>query len=48
MIIQPPYFMENPDWYYWDEEEFRYKLTDAATEKARASYAEYYEIIEED
>ena len=37
-----PYFMGNKDWYYYDEEEEIYKLTDKATEKARQSYIEAY------
>lgn len=37
-----PYFMKNPDWYYFDEDEFCYKLTDKATEKAKESFREFY------
>ena len=37
-----PYFMENKEWYYYDDEEEIYKLTDKATEKAKQSYNEYY------
>ena len=42
MIVPEPYFMKNNDWYYFDEDEFVYKLTDKATEEAKKSYAEYY------
>lgn len=37
-----PYFMENKEWYYYDEEEEIFKLTDKATEKAKQSYYEFY------
>lgn len=37
-----PYFMTNKDWYYYDEEEFKYKLTDKAPPKAVESYNEFY------
>ena len=46
IINEQPYFMENPDWYWFDEDEFRYVLTDKATEKAKKSYDEYYAILE--
>lgn len=38
-----PYFMSNSEWYYFDSEKWRYVLTDKAPEKARESYAEFYE-----
>lgn len=38
-----PYFMTNEDWYYHDEEEFKYKLTNQAPQKAIDSYNEFYE-----
>ena len=41
-ITERPYFMTDPEWYYFDEEEFRYKLTDKAPEKAIRSYGEFY------
>lgn len=37
-----PYFMENKEWYYYDEKEEIYKLTNKATKKAKQSYYEYY------
>lgn len=40
--IGAPYFITNEDWYYYDEEEEMYKLTDKATEKAKQSYYEFY------
>lgn len=42
-----PYFMENPDWYYFDENEWCYKLTDAAPPDAVDSYREFYDNTEE-
>lgn len=45
MTTDKPYFMTNEEWYYFDEEEFKYKLTDKATEEARKSYEEYYELL---
>jgi len=44
LIMQlEPYFMSNPEWYYFDEKEWMYKLTEKAPEKARESYKEFYE-----
>lgn len=37
-----PYFMENKEWYYHDEEEFKYKLTDKAPLEAIESYNAFY------
>ena len=37
-----PYFMENDDWYYFDEKEWKFRLTKQAPEKARTSYYEFY------
>lgn len=45
--LNEPYFMSNPDWYYFDETEFRYKLTDKAPEKAIDSYNEFYNLLED-
>ena len=38
-----PYFMQNKVWYYFDEENFCYKLTDKAPPKAIESYKEFYD-----
>lgn len=43
MTQERPYFMTNPEWYKFDEEEFRYVLTDKAPRKAVKSYKEFYE-----
>ena len=39
---EKPYFMENKAWYYFDEEEWCYKLTDMAPKEAKESYEEFY------
>lgn len=43
MNIGIPYFMKNKEWYYYDEQEEIYKLTDKAPLKAIESYKEFYE-----
>lgn len=48
MLPEEPYFMQNKEWYYFDEEDFKYKLTDKAPEKARKSYKEYYEDLDKE
>lgn len=47
MILEQPYFMKNKDWYYFDDEEFMYKLTEDAPKKAIDSYNEFYAEKEE-
>lgn len=42
MTFEKPYFMNNAEWYYFDETEWKYKLTDKATKKAVESYYEFY------
>ena len=37
-----PYFMLNEDWYYFDEEDWCYRLTDKAPKEAVESYTEFY------
>lgn len=46
MTLPEPYFLTNKEWYYFDEDEFCYKLTDKATDKAKESYKEFYEQLE--
>lgn len=41
-----PYFLTNKEWYYYDMETGRYKLTDKAPEKAKESYKKYYEELD--
>ena len=47
MRIEEPYFMKNPEWFYFDETQFKYVLTDKATEKAKKSYEDYYENLDD-
>ena len=42
MRARAPYFMKNQEWYYFDEENFCYKLTDKAPPDAVKSYNEFY------
>lgn len=36
-----PYFMENKEWYYFDEKEYLYKPTEKAPEKAIKSIEKF-------
>ena len=45
MILSEPYFLTNEAWYYYDDKELCYKLTDEAPEKARQSYDKFYEAL---
>ena len=45
-IDKEPYFLINKDWYYYDDEEFYYKLTDKATKEAIESYKEFYDLLD--
>lgn len=45
MTVEKPYFMQNEEWFYFDEEELMYKLTDKAPEKARESYKDFYSNV---
>lgn len=47
-MIDRPYFMENQKWYYFDAEEFKFKLTEEAPQKAVESYKEFYEALEKE
>ena len=47
-MIDMPYFMENENWYYYDYEKMKYRLTKDAPEKAVKSYEEYYLILKRD
>lgn len=46
MILEEPYFMKNPEWYKYDEKNYKYILTDKAPEEAKKSYEEYYKLME--
>lgn len=41
-----PYFLTNKEWYYKDEDEGIYKLTDKAPPEAIKSYNEFYKELE--
>ena len=45
MQLEKPYFMENEDWYRFDEKEFKYVLTDVAPKKAVDSYNKFYKDL---
>ena len=42
MDVERPYFMENDEWYYYDNKESIFKLTDKAPKEAIESYKEFY------
>lgn len=44
-IDKEPYFLTNKDWYYYDYNEFMYKLANIAPEEAIKSYNEFYELL---
>lgn len=44
-VSEIPYFMENKKWYYFDEKEFCYKLTNKAPKKAKESYVQFYNFV---
>lgn len=39
---QKPFFMTDENWYYFDEQEFCYKLKNDAPEEAVKSYEKFY------
>lgn len=46
MMVEKPYFLTNEEWYYEDEEEGIYKLTEKAPPEAVKSYREFYELLD--
>lgn len=42
IVLEQPYFLNNEEWYYYDYDELKYKLTDKATKEAIKSYNEFY------
>lgn len=46
MELIKPYFLKNKDWFYYDEEEMKYKLKKDAPAEAIKSYNDYYRQIE--
>lgn len=47
MTQTEPYFMKNDEWYYFDEADFKYKLTDKAPKEAIDSYNKFYDVLEQ-
>lgn len=45
-MLDMPYFMENEEWYYFDAKLKKYVLTDKATKKAKESYKQFYDYLE--
>lgn len=41
-MMDQPYFMTNEEWFYFDYEERKHKLTEKAPHEAVQSYEEYY------
>lgn len=48
MDVEKPYFLTDNSWYYYDEDEGIYKLTDKAPEEAIESYNEFYMLLDEE
>lgn len=46
MTLDEPYFMRNKEWYYFDKDAWRYRLTEKAPDKAKQSYKEFYKELE--
>lgn len=44
-IPEEPYFMQNKEWFYFDENEFKYKLTEKAPKEAIESYKQFYSSV---
>lgn len=47
ILTKQPLFLENPEWYTYDVDEGRYKLTDKTTKEAKESYDAYYKRLED-
>ena len=45
MTSETPFYMTNNEWYYFDKENWCYRLTDKAPEEAIKSYNEFYEAL---
>lgn len=48
-IMDEPYFLINNDYWYYDTEECKFKLTEEGlkSKKARESYEQFYKDLEE-
>lgn len=44
MLIEEPYFLENDEWYFFDEKKWKYKLTEKGKkdENVVKSYKNFY------
>lgn len=47
-MLDMPYFMTDQEWFYFDFEDGKWKLTDKAPDDAKQSYAEYMTALEGD
>lgn len=45
MTTEKPLFLQNSEWYYFDEAEWKYKLTEKATTEAVKSYEDFYKAL---
>lgn len=45
MTLDMPYFLQNEDWYYFDFKSKKYILTSIAPEKAKQSYFDFYDEL---
>lgn len=45
MTVEKPLFMNNATWFYFDETDFCYKLTDKAPAEAKKSYDDFYSQV---
>lgn len=47
MMQEKPLFMNNKEWYYFDDEEWCYKLTElgASIPDVKASYEDFYKEV---
>lgn len=46
VVEKEPLFMSNPNWFYFDEDEWCYKLTDDAPPEAVQSYKDFYRLLD--
>lgn len=46
--MEVPLFFTNKEWYYYDEKEEKYKLTDKAPKEAIESYKQFYENLSDE
>ena len=47
MTTEKPFFLTNSEWFYFDEKEWKYKLTEKATSEAKKSYEDFYSMLEQ-